>query len=473
MPRAEAAVALLKELNSDVVGMAIVDSLEAVLENSADFFSNFQLVIASSLPEKLLLRLANVLWENDVPLLICRSYGFVGYLRLVAKEHTIIESHPENALDDLRLDIPFDGLKELCASVELEKLTLKQHSHIPWLIILYKYLQQWKDSHQGQPPKNYKEKNELKDMIKRGRMMKEAGDYEDEENFDEAVRSVNTALLPTKVPSEVVDLFEDENCTNLNLESKPFWILVRALKEFVSKEGNGNLPLRGTIPDMTSDTQTYVRLQRAYKEQANVDTNNVSLHAHKLLQALGRDEPLHVKKSTNPSPTSSPARPEDCITEEDIAMFCKNAHYLRLFRTKPLSSDIETQDGSLPLQAFCMEDSDDDEIMYLVLLKCSDQFYSEYNRYPGSHDESLEDDFPLFKACVIRVCQEMGLPSTIKDDYIHEFCRQGASEIHSVASLMGGVAAQEAIKLITHQFTPINNTFLYNAMKQTSRTFSM
>ncbi len=52
-------------------------------------------------------------------------------------------------------------------------------------------------------------------------------------------------------------------------------------------------------------------------------------------------------------------------------------------------------------------------------------------------------------------------------------CRYGATELHSVAALMGGVAAQEVIKVITCQFVPINNTFLYNAMKQTSKTVQL
>ena len=52
-------------------------------------------------------------------------------------------------------------------------------------------------------------------------------------------------------------------------------------------------------------------------------------------------------------------------------------------------------------------------------------------------------------------------------------CRYGAAELHSVAAYMGGVAAQEVIKVITHQFIPINNTYIYNAMKQSSITVKM
>jgi amyloid beta precursor protein binding protein 1 len=36
--------------------------------------------------------------------------------------------------------------------------------------------------------------------------------------------------------------------------------------------------------------------------------------------------------------------------------------------------------------------------------------------------------------------------------------------VHNIAAFMGGVAAQEAVKIITHQFTPLNNTFVYNGI---------
>lgn len=42
--------------------------------------------------------------------------------------------------------------------------------------------------------------------------------------------------------------------------------------------------------------------------------------------------------------------------------------------------------------------------------------------------------------------------------------RYGASELHATAALIGGIAAQEAVKLITHKYLPLNNTYLYNGV---------
>ena len=43
---------------------------------------------SESLLYRSLNRLADQLWQKDIPLLICRSYGLIGYLRVVLREHT-------------------------------------------------------------------------------------------------------------------------------------------------------------------------------------------------------------------------------------------------------------------------------------------------------------------------------------------------------------------------------------------------
>lgn len=57
---------------------------------------------------------------------------------------------------------------------------------------------------------------------------------------------------------------KDAACLNLTKVSVDFWILMHALKRFVEEEGEGALPVSGVIPDMKSDTESYVLLQRMY-----------------------------------------------------------------------------------------------------------------------------------------------------------------------------------------------------------------
>ena len=50
----------------------------------------------------------------------------------------------------------------------------------------------------------------------------------------------------------------------------------------------GALPLRGSIPDMTSDSERYIQLQNVYKSQANADTGVVSNYVQSILESVGR-----------------------------------------------------------------------------------------------------------------------------------------------------------------------------------------
>ena len=129
------------ELNPDVHGDYIDEDIEQVLENNPEFLNNFSIIVATELKEKTLMELSSKLWELDIPFLNCKSYGFLGYIRTQVKEHTVIESHPDNLPQDLRLDKPFPALIEYVNSVNIEEMELKDHAHVPYLVILFKYLE--------------------------------------------------------------------------------------------------------------------------------------------------------------------------------------------------------------------------------------------------------------------------------------------------------------------------------------------
>ncbi|XP_013393468.1 NEDD8-activating enzyme E1 regulatory subunit isoform X2 [Lingula anatina] len=451
--RAQVATDLLLELNEDVTGNFMEESPELLLERNPEFFDTFTIVVAVDLPERVLHKLSGHLWEKDIPLMVVRAYGLIGSIRLVAREHTVIESHPDNAHEDLRLDRPFPGLTQYCDSLDLSTMKKKDHSHTPWLVIIFKYLQIWKEQHGGAAPKNYKEKNEFKKLIQQGVLRNEEGVPEVEENFDEAINNVNVSLVPTSIPSAVQNIFNDSECVNLQPESKPFWILARAVKDFVESVGEGALPLRGTIPDMTADSERYIQLQQVYRQQAAVEAEWVANRVQQLLQSLGKSK--------------------DTITEADVKLFCRNASFLRVLQYRSIAQEYDPATAKIGELVGNIEESDEDDAIWYILLRAVDKFYADFNRYPGVYDDQVEADIPKLKTCLAKLLHEYGNVYNIKDDFVHEMCRYGAAEIHSVASFLGGVAAQEAIKIITGQFVPMNNTYIYNAMKQTSVTVEL
>ena len=55
------------------------------------------------------------------------------------------------------------------------------------------------------------------------------------------------------------------------------------------------------------------------------------------------------------------------------------------------------------------------------------------------------------------------MPALTKD-HAHEMVRCGAGELHNVAALIGGIASQEAVKLITGQYVPLNKVYVWNGI---------
>lgn len=110
--RAKSAVQLLQEMNPDVSSDYLDENVETILQNSPEFFSTFKIVIASSIKEKTLIELSQLLWSLNIPFVHVRSVGFIASARLQYKEHCVIETHPDDKHKDLRLEQPFDALQK-------------------------------------------------------------------------------------------------------------------------------------------------------------------------------------------------------------------------------------------------------------------------------------------------------------------------------------------------------------------------
>lgn len=84
-------------------------------------------------------------------MMILRSYGLIGYYRIQIRDHEIIESRiggfssDKGPKNDMRIADPFPLLKAYFDSIHLEALDSLQHAHVPYLVILYKALEAWKD----------------------------------------------------------------------------------------------------------------------------------------------------------------------------------------------------------------------------------------------------------------------------------------------------------------------------------------
>jgi len=203
---------------------------------------------------------------------------------------------------------------------------------------------------------------------------------------------------------------------------------------------------------MTADSKRYIELQNVYQEQARKDVAVITQRVQKILLDLGKSA--------------------DTIQDSEIRLFCKNAAFLRLIRGRSLAEEYRPNTAKASELGSYLDDADSDVVFYF-LLKAVDRFYTQYHRYPGNFDDQVEVDVVKLKTCLSSFLQEWSINANVKEEYVHEMCRYGASELHPVASFIGGSAAQEVIKLITHQFVPFNNTYIYNGSTGCSITLQV
>mmetsp|Transcript_30748 Transcript_30748/g.46620 ORF Transcript_30748/g.46620 Transcript_30748/m.46620 type:complete len:525 (-) Transcript_30748:57-1631(-) len=439
-PRAQVALELLQELNPDVSG-----SFEHV-NSLADYdyqslFANTvnPLVVAADLEYPLMMHVSKIAGAKNIPLIVVHSYGLMGSLRLQSPPIPVIDPKPDNTTPDLRLVTPFQALEDYCNAVDLEALDDKEHGHVPYPVILHQLAKKWKQGHDGKLPSNFKEKEEFRVSIKNA-----ARKVDMEVNFMEAVD--NSYLAYTE---RTVDKDHIKNL--LEKASGKFAVMLQALLEFLESH-NGAAPLHGALPDMTASTQAYVQLQTQYREKAKIDVEELLSYC-----------------------SDSPE-----ITEEDVQCLAQNAATLDLVKVRSLADEFEnspTADIVEGLESATFdpyEVAEHTPLLWYCGLRACHNFYQQYGRYPGTCvDKDWQKDVSLLQACISKIVNDLQLGQSdllqqtiLSSDnkFAEELTRYANAEIHTIASIIGGVASQEAVKLITGQYIPINNTYIFNGI---------
>ncbi|KIJ15740.1 hypothetical protein PAXINDRAFT_114100 [Paxillus involutus ATCC 200175] len=407
--RASEAVRLLCELNDSVEGYADTRKLSTLLDTSPEWLTSFTIVIAHNLDNVPLQKLSSFLWSDPSypPLVVVRSAGFLGEFFIQFHEHPIIESHSETA-PSLRIDKPFPALREFALSLDFASMDPTDHGHIPYVAILVRVLEDWKKSHDGNPPKTYAERQEFKKSILAMKVKS------DEENFDEAETQAYRCWTETKVPPEIAALFEDPAVSPeaLSQTPSPFFHLLATLKEFTDQSETHTLPLTSTLPDMKSDTSNYIHLQRLYKARAEEEKQAFKSHMR-----------AHV---------------DDAMVDS----FVKNAHALQLLRGKQWGAFHQDK----PALAVALASNPKETCTHLAL----SALFSLNEANPGVP--------PTAEGLRQRIQGTVGegveLPEGV-DDAIGEIVRAPSAELPNTAAFLGGMVAQEVIKMITKQYVPV------------------
>ncbi|KAK9427337.1 hypothetical protein V1505DRAFT_404589 [Lipomyces doorenjongii] len=441
-PRAVKVTEFLQELNTDSMGHSQILNLKELDSVHSSYWESFSLVIAHQIRPSILMKVGKVLWGKKIPLVVSNSIGFYGYLRIVVPEHTVVESHPDSTVD-LRLDCPWPELQNFADAIDLGGLDETDHAHVPYVVILLKYLKQWRAEHGGNPPSTYTEKNQFKDLIRNGIRSS------DSENFDEAIAAVLRATQKTTVP--IISVLNDLRAQHLHEDSTKFWILVRAAADFVAKEGN--LPLSGTLPDMKADSLRYIALQTVYRNKAVQDRDWVKHRVAELLSAIDR--------------------PTDAISDDEVETFCKFSPYIVVIDGRSLEEEYNPETAKATTILTALQEENGLMPIYLGF-RALETFEERNGRFPGVLEDTGDDENEL-QSIALEIVKSLGGDSlgetAIK--VLKEFVRAGNGELHNISSLLGGFGAQEVVKLITRQYVPMKNTVLFDGIQSKSDVWEL
>jgi len=450
--RAEETQRFLQELNSFVaVSKAIDQDPTTLINTDPDFVSKYDIIIANNLPNSVVAKLSDAVVKHDKILVTLRSNGMTGIVRLYKSEHRVREKKLDRFRWDLRLAEPWKELEEYADTFDMEAYYAdidnksSEFVHAPFVALLIQATKAFKNTHNGNLPKSNTEKVTFqKQILDTGR------EYQHAHNFQEARDNAYLCYVPFSIPSEVQDILNDDKCNNLIATSKKFWILARALKTFIANEGEGiYLPLSGVLPDISTTAPVYINLQKLYNAKAAKDCDAFAAHTRAILKSLGRAE--------------------DEISAEKIQFFCKQSADLQVSRFTPVSNEFDTS----KIQKDNIEIWDEKGKWYLCTYAAA-RFQAEHGRLPGDRNTDQLADFDALKKHSDEVIKEFGFQTdSVPDSYLKEMCRFGGSQIHTTAAYLGGVAAQEIIKILTKQWVPINNTFIYDSISGNGGVFTL
>ncbi|CUS09150.1 unnamed protein product [Tuber aestivum] len=466
-PRAESAAALLGELNPDVAGGFRIDSLENVLSNTPGLLdpgtTEFtHLLLVSPVPTPLLFRL-----PADIPTFFVHSLGFTASLRIYTPTHTIIETHPDS-LVDLRLFNPWPELSELASEKtraldvpELEDgMSDHQHGHVPYVLLLLKYLEDWKQSHEGHPPGSHSEKTLFKSMVMDRMRTNVPGGSE--ENYVEAARAVMGDLRTAEVSIGTKEVLNDPKCQDITSRTDEFWVIARAVKDFADSN-NGLLPLSGAMSDMKAESHGYIALQNIYREKAHSDAT--------VVEGIVRG---HMNRVQHPE--------RNQIDRDAIRLFCRHANFLRRLKYCSIADEFSNSNDEhkkAVLAALGGWDAEGSLIHDYIALRAYQEFYTSHGRAPGdttSGQGGYEDEYRGIKRIISQYLQDVGYTKSVPErceKVAKEIIRAGGGELHVTASIAGGIVAQEVIKIITQQYVPINNTVIFDGIASRTQTFEL
>lgn len=325
---------------------------------------------------------------------------------------------------------------------DITKLDDHDHGHIPYVLLLLHYLNEWRTASTSNTyPSTFKEKTAFRELVRNG--ARTSNPEGGEENYDEAAAAVLKTITPPTIGSGCREMLEIASQMHGDAYTPNFWLIAKAVKAFYEK--HGVLPLPGSLPDMKAKSADYVTLQNIYKSKARKDVAEVAAIVRKLEKELGKSS---------------------AVPDAEIEAFCKNASHVKVIRGTSLPDVLHFSDSGaaekgtkmssrvLDMLDKCENDGDSLVPVWLAL-----QLFRTGDFTPARlpHNET-----PMY----VRPTDRGALAThPLLSPHLAEIVRAAGGELHNISSITGGMVAQEAIKVITRQYVPVDNTCVFDGIR--------
>ena len=399
----------------------ILQPLSEILKDPTSLQSYNLIILCAPVPKELRSLICEHAQQNSIPLMHIQSAGFYSTFSVqLPSIFPVVDTHPDpETTQDLRLLAPWPELSaEAKALGDLDKLDDHDHSHVPYILIFLHYLEEWRENNDGKAPDTFKDKTRFRDLLKAAARTNNAEGGE--ENFDEATGAVLKTITPFSMKSGCKEMFDKGVCTNLTADSANFWIIAAAIKSFY--ETHGVLPLPGSLPDMKARSADYIKLQNIYKSKARKDVDEVTHSVRTLEKKIGKSSPTLVG---------------------EIEAFCKNAAHVKVLEGS-LLPQVKLENGDVQTSKRILNELLNPDSLLPILLA-----------FENDGDAQLEK----------MIANNGKIDLEAVNDNFAEVQRVGERELHNISSLTGGMVAQEAIKIITRQYVPVDNTCIFDGIK--------
>ncbi|KAI6782709.1 NEDD8-activating enzyme E1 regulatory subunit-like protein [Emericellopsis cladophorae] len=427
--RAQCCAEFLTELNPEVRGdwwprEKHSSSFEELLASPEPFTA---ILYSAPISEERLQMLETYASQFQTPLIAVQSAGFYGYFQVkLPGAFPIVDTHPDDtAIDDLRVLAPWPELEDFARNMtkNIENLDEHDHGHLPMVVLLLHYLEEWRKSHEGANPINLKDKTEFRKGLEAA--MRKTNADGGEENYEEAVSGVMRHVQPPALPSTLRQVFDYQR-RGTDADSS-FWLIAAAVKKFHEK--HGTLPVSGGLPDMKAQSDVYIRLQNLYKTKARQDAREVLATVQNM--EGGAD-----------------------VESAEVELFCTNARFIKLINGADVAPKTLVQVTEQELA--------NDEMAAVVGPEMPYSLIGIYLALTATtHLESASEE-DIESSITSHVPIAAGKERILKA--AKEVARAGGVELHNTSAVLGGMVAQEMIKIITKQYIPVDNTCIFDGI---------